>query len=123
MFISAEMQPTIPEYHIREPSVVPNFMRTIKENAQIEGTSRAVGAAFLKANIHVCVQGAESGVADQDRGTLLLGDHRNRLEKWPLMAWIGATTEKDCHFMSKPFSLQARLLHALGDAANDSHCR
>ena len=119
MSLSAETQRSIPEYHIREPSVVPNFMRTIKESAQTLGASRAVGAAFLKANIQVCVEGAESGAADPNRGTLLLGDHRNRLEKWPLMAWVGATTEKDCHFMSKPFSLQARLLHALGDAASE----
>lgn len=61
MSLSAETQRSIPEYNIREPSVVPNFMRTIKENAQTQGTSKAVGAAFLKANIQVCVEGAETG--------------------------------------------------------------
>lgn len=107
-------------FEIKAPLVMPSFLKTVREKAERSGSvSAAVAEVFERANINVEVLGGDHVLDDPEIGTMLLGDHRNRIEKWPLMAWVGRVAEKDPHFMSKPFSLQARLLHGIGGAATE----
>lgn len=96
------------------PLNTPLFLREMKQINKEFGPMAAIKGSFEQASIIV---DPDDSPEITENGLLLFGDHKNTAEKWPLMAWVGSNTDKDCSFLSKPFSLQARLLHSLGGGA------
>jgi hypothetical protein len=90
-----------------------DFTSSIRHLAH-QGIAKAVATVFKQANITVEVKGDTSCWSSSDRGTLLIGDHRNGLEYLPLLAALGDAARNNVHIVAKPFSMQARLLGSLG---------
>lgn len=84
--MSGERKPDT-SFEIKAPLVMSSFLKTVREKAECSGSvSAAVAEVFERANINVEVSGGDHVLDDPEIGTMLLGDHRNRIEKWSLMA-------------------------------------
>lgn len=97
----------------------PLYLRHAREIAkQPGGIPSAAAELFERANITISVIGSTSEWAKPDTGTLLVGDHRNKIEFAPLLAALNRFGRNDVHFVQKPFSTNAKIIRALGEPSN-----
>lgn len=79
-----------------------------------KGLMGGVAAAFAEANVNVSVHGDTTPWSNSSQGVIFVGDHRLGVEYAPLLAMFGQLARDDVYFVAKPFSMQARIMAALG---------
>jgi hypothetical protein len=93
----------------------PLYLCRLKDVADaMGGVAVAAAETFRRAQISVFVDGDVSALSRPGVGTLLLGDHRDKIEFAPLLALLGALGREDVHVVAKPFSWTARVIASLG---------
>lgn len=71
-------------------------------------------AEYLKlAKLPIIINGDTSGWKSTGKGVLFIGDHRNGLEYFLLLAALGQEGRKDIKIIGKPYALSVRLVEAL----------
>lgn len=101
---------TTPRPFRKELSIIPK----IRAHVDDKGFMGGVAAAFAEANVNVSVHGDTSPWSNSSQGVIFVGDHRLGVEYAPLLAMFGQVDREDVHFVAKPFSMQARIMAALG---------
>jgi len=92
----------------------PIYVKQTRDLVRLTGSvPSAVAEKFRQANLHVSVEGDISSLSISGASVLLVGDHRMGLEFAPLLAVLGEHERDDAHWLAKPFSHNARIMHSL----------
>ncbi len=97
---------------------LPRFLMQVRQLSEELGSlPLAACELFERANIRVQVVGDTTCWSESRGGLLLVGDHQNKVEFAPLLDVFGRATDRQVHFVQKPFSANARALASLGTPA------
>jgi len=92
---------------------IPNFLRGLQSKS-IELLIPYAFAQFLTAaHVPITITGDTSTWNKSGKGALFIGDHRNGLEYFLLLATMGYVGRDDIKVIAKPYSLSVRLTEAL----------
>jgi hypothetical protein len=94
-------------------SRVPNFLRPLQDMTVDVALPYAFAKYLRLAHLPISIHGDTSGWDKAGQGVLLIGDHRNGLEYFLLLAAFGQVGRKDIKIIGKPYALSVRLAKAL----------
>ena len=94
-------------------SRVPKFLRALQEMTIDVALPYAFAEYLRLAHLPITIHGDTSGWNRTGQGVLLIGDHRNGLEYFLLLAAFGQEGRKDIKIIGKPYALSVRLAEAL----------
>ncbi len=94
-----------------EPQI---FEDTRQHISRAGGVVQAIAEILRSAGILTEVEGETSAWRQPGKGVILIGDHRDGTESIPQVASLADLGRTDQHYAANPFSLQARVIAALG---------
>jgi len=92
---------------------VPKFLRALQEKTSELAIPYAFAEYLRLAKLPISINGDTSGWNMAGEGALFIGDHRNGLEYFLLLAALGQAGRKDIKILGKPYALSVRLTEAL----------
>lgn len=92
---------------------VPKFLQAVQEMTATVALPFALAEYLKGAQLPIIIHGDTSGWNRPGNGALLIGDHRNGLEYFFLLAALGQEGRKDMKILGKPYALTVRLADAL----------
>jgi hypothetical protein len=92
---------------------VPKFLQALQDMTSEVALPYAFAEYLRLAKLPITIHGDTSGWKKAGQGALLIGDHRNGLEYFLLLAALGQEGRKDIKIIGKPYALSVRLAEAL----------
>ena len=92
---------------------VPKFLQALQEMTSEVALPYAFAEYLRLAKLPITINGDTSGWNSTGQGVLFIGDHRNGLEYFLLLAAFGQVGRKDIKIIGKPYALSVRLTEAL----------
>ncbi len=92
---------------------VPKFLQALQEKTTEVAIPYAFAEYLKLAKLPITINGDTSGWKRTGQGALFIGDHRNGLEYFLLLAALGQEGRKDIKIIGKPYALSVRLTEAL----------
>jgi hypothetical protein len=96
-----------------KPGRVPKFLQALQDMTSEVALPYAFAEYLRLARLPITIHGDTSGWNRPGKGALLIGDHRNGLEYFLLLAALGQAGRKDIKIIGKPYALSVRLAEAL----------
>jgi hypothetical protein len=98
---------------VKPRSRVPKFLQALQNMTSELALPYAFAEYLRLANLPITINGDTSEWNRTGKGVLFIGDHRNGLEYFLLLAAIGQEGRKDIKIIGKPYALSVRLTEAL----------
>jgi len=92
---------------------VPKFLQALQDMTSEVALPYAFAEYLRLARLPIIIHGDTSGWNRTGQGALFIGDHRNGLEYFLLLAALGQEGRKDIKIIGKPYALSVRLTEAL----------
>jgi hypothetical protein len=92
---------------------VPKFLQALQDMTSEVALPYAFAEYLRLAKLPITINGDTSGWNRTGKGVLFIGDHRNGLEYFLLLAALGQVGRKDIKIIGKPYALSVRLTEAL----------
>src|SRR5690348_9346852 len=92
---------------------VPKFLRALQGMTSEVALPFAFAEYLRLARLPITINGDTAGWNRPGQGALFIGDHRNGLEYFLLLAALGQAGRKDIKIIGKPYALSVRLAEAL----------
>jgi hypothetical protein len=92
---------------------VPKFLQALQDMTSELALPYAFAEYLRLAKLPITINGDTSGWNRTGKGVLFIGDHRNGLEYFLLLAALGQVGRKDIKIIGKPYALSVRLAEAL----------
>ncbi len=92
---------------------VPKFLQALQEMTSALALPYAFAEYLRLAKLPIAIHGDTSGWNRTGKGVLFIGDHRNGLEYFLLLAALGQEGRNDIKIIGKPYALSVRLTDAL----------
>jgi hypothetical protein len=92
---------------------VPKFLQALQDMTSELALPYAFAEYLRLAKLPITINGDTSGWNRTGKGVLFIGDHRNGLEYFLLLAALGQEGRKDIKIIGKPYALSVRLAEAL----------
>jgi len=92
---------------------VPKFLHALQEMTAERSLPAALAEYLSVAHLPILIKGETSGWNSTGKGSLLIGDHRNGLEYFFLLAALGQVGRNDLKVIGKPYALSVRLAEVL----------
>lgn len=92
---------------------VPKFLQALQDMISEVALPYAFAEYLRLARLPIIIHGDTSGWNRTGQGALFIGDHRNGLEYFLLLAALGQEGRKDIKIIGKPYALSVRLTEAL----------
>ena len=96
-----------------KPGKVPKFLQALQDMTSEVALPYAFAEYLRLARLPITIHGDTSGWNRPGQGALFIGDHRNGLEYFLLLAALGQEGRKDIKILGKPYALSVRLAEAL----------
>ncbi len=96
-----------------KPGRVPKFLQALQDMTSEVALPYAFAEYLRLARLPITIHGNTSGWNRPGKGVLFIGDHRNGLEYFLLLAALGQEGRKDIKIIGKPYALSVRLTEAL----------
>jgi hypothetical protein len=98
---------------VKSKRSVPKFLQVLQDKTTEVAIPYAFAEYLTLAKLPITINGDTSGWKRAGQGALLIGDHRNGLEYFFLLAALGQEGRKDIKIIGKPYALSVRLTEAL----------
>jgi hypothetical protein len=92
---------------------VPKFLQALQDMTSELALPYAFAEYLRLAKLPININGDTSGWKSTGKGVLFIGDHRNGLEYFLLLAALGQEGRNDIKIIGKPYALSVRLTEAL----------
>ena len=96
-----------------KPRRVPKFLQALQDMTSEMALPYAFAEYLRLAKLPITINGDTTAWNSTGKGALLIGDHRNGLEYFLLLAALGQEGRKDIKIIGKPYALSVRLAEAL----------
>lgn len=96
-----------------KPGKVPKFLQALQDMTSEVALPYAFAEYLRLARLPITINGDTSGWNRPGKGVLFIGDHRNGLEYFLLLAALGQAGRKDIKIIAKPYAFSVHLTEAL----------
>jgi hypothetical protein len=96
-----------------KPGKVPKFLQALQDMTSEVALPYAFAEYLRLARLPITIHGDTSGWNRPGKGALFIGDHRNGLEYFLLLAALGQAGRKDIKIIGKPYAFSVHLTEAL----------